>query len=489
MTHDLHALLQRPAGELAGLVRSGAVSALELTTAALERIEAIDPQINAFTDVDAERALAAAAAVAPGDERPLAGVPTAIKNNRAVEGLPVRVGARITEPLVAQYDHHTTMRLRRAGAILVGTTAMPEWGLLPTTEPRHREPTRNPWDLSRTPGGSSGGAAAAVAAGILPFAHGNDGGGSIRIPAACTGLVGLKAQRGRVSQGPETGDNYIVVDGALTRTVADSALTLDALAGPELGDATWAPPHSETYLEALERPVRRLRVGLRLDPQLAGVTVAPEYLAAVHEVAGWLADLGHEVVEAPAQLPLPGEAVADLMLDLFTDMGSTQQRVLGGAGKALGGGEGPVTQDDLDPLGWAVAERAAARNATDAWQTKFMVDGLSRMIIGAFSAYDVVLSPALVQAPLPIGTLHAGLEDPLSAFTVAQHFMSFSPVANLTGLPAIALPTHEHAGLPVGVEIMGRACEEHTLLQLALQLELQLGWQERRAPLAQDAAR
>ncbi len=489
MSNDLHALLQRPAGELAALVRAGEVTATELTTAALERIDAVDPQINAFTDVDADRALAAAADIGAGDERPLAGVPTAIKNNRAVDGLPVRVGARITEPLVAQYDHHTTMRLRRAGAILVGTTAMPEWGLLPTTEPRHREPTRNPWDLSRTPGGSSGGAAAAVAAGILPFAHGNDGGGSIRIPAACTGLVGLKAQRGRVSQGPETGDNYIVVDGTLTRTVADAALTLDALAGPELGDATWAPPHTEPYVDALARPLDRLRVGLRTDPQLDGVSVAPEHLSAVHEVAGWLSDLGHEVVEEPVGLPVPGQAVADLMLDLFTDMGSTQQRVLGGAGKALGGGEGPVTQEDLDPLGWAVAQRAAARNATDAWQTKFMVDGLSRMIIGAFSPYDVILSPALVQPPLPIGTLHAGLGEPLSAFDVAQQFMAFSPVANLTGLPAIALPTHEHGGLPVGVEIMGRACSEHTLLQLALQLEVQIGWQERRSPLARSAAR
>ncbi len=371
----------------------------------------------------------------------------------------MRVGARITEPLVAQYDHHTTMRLRRAGAILVGTTAMPEWGLLPTTEPRHREPTRNPWDLNRTPGGSSGGAAAAVAAGILPFAHGNDGGGSIRIPAACTGLVGLKAQRGRVSQGPETGDNYIVVDGTLTRTVADAALTLDALAGPELGDATWAPPHTEAYVDALQRPLRPLRVGLRLDPQLDGVQVAPEHLAPCTRLqAGWPSS-ATRWCRSPFHCPCRrGDRRADARsLHRYGEHPAARARWRREGTRGWGGaGHG----GDLDPLGWAVAQRAGARNATDAWQTKFMVDGLSRMLTGAFSAYDVLLSPALVQPPLPIGTLHAGLDSPLSAFDVAQH-SSRSRQSPTHRSASDRAPTHEHAGLPVGVELMGRACEEH----------------------------
>ncbi|MEH3052886.1 MAG: amidase [Patulibacter minatonensis] len=484
-----HSLLQRSATELAALVRAGEVSATELATAALERIEAVDPRINAFTDVDAEGALQAAAAIGPGDDRPLAGVPIAVKNNRAVLGLPVRVGARITDAIVAQYDHHTTARLRRAGAVIVGTTALPEWGLLPTTEPMHREPTRNPWDLNRTAGGSSGGAAAAVAAGVLPIAHGNDGGGSIRIPAACTGLVGLKPQRGRVSQGPETGDNYLVVDGALTRTTADAALALDVLAGPELGDATWAPPHHETYTQALAGELRPLRIGVLRDPGLDGVVVEAAQLHALDQTLALLQTLGHEVVEPDVALPVPGRVLGDLMVDLFTDMASIQMRVLGGTGKALSGGEGPVTADDLDPLGWAVAKRAGGRNATDAWQTKFMADGLSRLVVATFSAYDVILTPTLVTPPVAIGEITAGLADPLSVFERAERFMAFSPVANITGLPAISLPTHVVDGLPVGVQAVGRACEEHVLLQLSAQLEAQLQWAEHRSPIAAEVAR
>ncbi len=489
LVRDLHDLLQRPAGELARLVREGEVTATELTQAALERIEAIEPQINAFTDVDAEGALAAAAQVQAGDARLLAGVPIAIKNNRAVLGLPVRSGGRITNTLIAPYDHATTARIRGAGAIIVGTTALPEWGLLPTTEPLHREPTRNPWDLSRTAGGSSGGAAAAVAAGVIPIAHGNDGGGSIRIPAACTGLVGLKPQRGRVSQGPETGENYLVVDGGLARTTADAALILDVLAGPEFGDASWAPPHTESYGDAIGRALKPLRIGVLREPSLDGVTVDAASSQALDETLVRLAALGHEIVEAEIQFPVPGRFLSDLFVDLFTDMASVQHRVLAGAGKASAGGEGPVLQEDLDPLGWAVMQRAAARNATDAWQTKFTADGIARLILGTFAPYDIVLTPALAGPPALIGAIHAGLDDPIAAFERAEQWMPFSPVANLCGNPAISLPTHEIDGLPVGVQAIGRPCEEHVLLQLSAQLEAELRWDERRAPLATGAPR
>jgi amidase len=486
---DLHDLLQRPAGDLAQLVRDGEVTATELTQAALERIEATESSINAFTDIDAEGALAAAAAIGPGDARLLAGVPIAMKNNRAVIGLPVRSGARITDAIVASYDHATTARIRESGAVIVGNTALPEWGLLPTTEPLHREPTRNPWDLSRTAGGSSGGAAAAVAAGVLPIAHGNDGGGSIRIPAACTGLVGLKPQRGRVSQGPETGENYLVVDGGLARTTADAALILDALAGPVFSDATWAPPHTESYVEALNRELKPLRIGVLRDPGLDGVTVGANELQALEETLALLAGLGHEIVEPDLAMPVPGAFLNDLFVDLFTDMASIQMRVLGTAGKAMAGGEGPVTEADLDGLGWAVSQRAGARNATDAWQAKFSADGIARLILGTFAPYDVVLTPALAGPPVEIGTISAGLERPLEAFERAARWIPFSPIANLCGNPAISLPTHQIGGLPVAVQAVGRPCEEHVLLQLAAQLEAELHWETRRSPLATGAPR
>ena len=203
--------------------------------------------------VDAERALATAGEIGPGDERPFAGVPIAIKNNRAVEGLRLTNGCSLMAEYVADYDHNVTRRLRAAGFVIVGTTTLPEYGILPVSEARMFGPTRNPWDLERTPGGSSGGAAAAVASGMVPVAHGNDGGGSIRIPAACCGLVGLKPARGRISLAPELGDSPIEIDGVLTRTVADTAAILDVLAGYEPGDATWAPPPAEPFAAAARR--------------------------------------------------------------------------------------------------------------------------------------------------------------------------------------------------------------------------------------------
>ena len=235
-------LLLRSATELAALVRSGDVSARELVEASLRRIDELQPTLNAFTHVAHESALAAADAVAPGDPRPFAGVPIAIKDNRAVNGMPLTMGSDLFADFVPGRDAYLVRRLREAGFVIVGKTSMPEMGILPTTEPRRFGPARNPWDPERTPGGSSGGAAAAVAAGMVPVAHGNDGGGSIRIPAACCGLVGLKPARGRVSVGPDGGHSFLVCDGVLTRTVARHRPVLDVLGRLELGDATWAPP-------------------------------------------------------------------------------------------------------------------------------------------------------------------------------------------------------------------------------------------------------
>src|SRR5438132_10522473 len=242
----------RPASELAGLVRAGDVSARELVQCSLDRIEQLDPTLNAFVQVDADRALARADEIAPGDQRPFAGVPIAIKNNRPVQGMRLTYGCALMAAYTSDYDHSVTRRLRGAGFVIVGTTTLPEYGILPTSEARLFGPTRNPWDLERTPGGSSGGAAAAVAAGIVPVAHGNDGGGSIRIPAACCGLVGLKPARGRVSVAPELGDSSLGIDGMLTRAVADPAAILDVRAGQGLGDATWAPPPSRPFAQAAQ---------------------------------------------------------------------------------------------------------------------------------------------------------------------------------------------------------------------------------------------
>src|SRR5215212_2323768 len=219
-------LMFTPVGDLGARVRGGELSARELVQASLDRIAALDGELNAFIELDAERALAAADRIEPGDERPFAGVPIAIKGNVPVEGLCMNFASKFLQGHRPGHSAYLVRRLRDAGFVVVGTTNLPEFGILPTTEPRHTGATRNPWNLSRTPGGSSGGSAAAVAAGMVPIAHGNDGGGSIRIPAACTGLVGLKTSRGRISRGPDMGDSFLACDGVLSRTVGETALLL-----------------------------------------------------------------------------------------------------------------------------------------------------------------------------------------------------------------------------------------------------------------------
>ena len=247
-------LLFRPVTELADSIRTGEISARELVQASLDRIEEVEPKVNAFVDVFDEEALAEAAAIGPDDPRPFAGVPIAIKNNRGDRGQAADDRHRVHRRLRSRHRTTTSSAASsRPGFVIVGSTTLPEWGILPTSEARRFGPTGNPWDLDRTPGGSSGGSAAAVAAGMVPIAHGNDGGGSTRIPAACCGLVGLKPQRARISMAPEVGFNFLAQDGVLTRTVAETAQLLDILAGYELGDTAWAPPPGGAVRRRRER--------------------------------------------------------------------------------------------------------------------------------------------------------------------------------------------------------------------------------------------
>ena len=287
-------LLVRPAVELAELLRSGRIHACELVEAALLRLEEQEGRINAFSFVDAEKALAEAETISADDPRPFAGVPIAIKDGTPQRGKPMRIGSSLFKDHVPDHDSASVRRLEDAGFVPVGRTTMPEFGILPTTEPRLGGPTSNPWDTSLTPGGSSGGSAAAVAAGVVPLAHGSDGGGSLRIPAACCGLVGLKASRGRVSFSPDRGDDPLVTEGVLTRTVADTAALLDVLAGYEMGDATWAPPPSRPFGEAVRTSPEGLQVGLLLEPPVPAV-LHPTCARGAENAARLLEDLGYNI--------------------------------------------------------------------------------------------------------------------------------------------------------------------------------------------------
>jgi amidase len=471
-------LMFRPARELASMVRSGEVSARELVESSLARIEELNPSLNAFVDVDAERALAGAEEIAPGDERPFAGVPIAIKNNRAVKGLRLTYGCSLMAENLCDYDHNITRRLKQAGFVIVGTTTLPEYGILPTSEARIFGPTRNPWDLERTPGGSSGGSAAAVAAGMVPVAHGNDGGGSIRIPAACCGLVGLKPSRGRISAAPELGDSSLGIDGVLTRTVGDTAAILDVLAGYEPGDATWAPPPSEPFAEAATRKPGRLRIAASSLPPTPDAVVDPICARAVAEAAEELRSLGHEVEEVTPPWQIEG------LSELFGAVFSTHI-ALSIAYSGMVAGREP-TAEDMEPMSWAIFSMVKKLGAVEGMAATVRLQSLTRRLVAFLEPYDALLTPALAERPLPLGTLDTAAPEPMSTFRRSGLFTPFTPILNASGQPGISLPLFQgEDGLPLGVQIVGRPAGEAALLALAAQLEEARPWAERRAPVSQ----
>ncbi len=477
----MHDLLYRPVSELAALVRSGEITARELVSASLERIEALDGQVNAFVHVDADGALAAADAIGPGDGRPFAGVPIAIKDNQPVEGMGITFCADLFGDFAAPYDAAFVRRLRDAGFVIVGKTALPEYGILPSTESRRNGPTRNPWDLSRTPGGSSGGAGAAVAAGMLPIAHGNDGGGSIRIPAACCGLVGLKPARGRVSMAPSLGESFLATDGVLSRTVAETAQLLDLLAGPEPGDASWAPPPAEPFAVAASREPGRMRIGVTMTSPLPDGTVDPIAEAATRDAAALLEQLGHEVEEiASPPWQVPG------VFELFSaGFGPAVASTIVLA-SVLAGRE-PVA-DDMEQLSWYLWERAGKLGSAHYLAAVGQLQGLARMFVTGTAAYDAVLTPSLALRPRPIGELNGDNDDPAATFKRSGHFTPFTAIANVTGQPAISLPfAHGDDGVPVGVQLVGRPAQEGPLLALSAQIEAARPWADRRAEVAAAA--
>jgi amidase len=470
-------LMFRPADELAGLVRTGELSALELVEVALERVAALDPRINAFVDVDRDAARRDAAAIAAGDERPFAGVPIAIKNNRAIAGRRLTLGAALMGDHRPRHDHNVTRRLRAAGFVIIGTTALPEWGILPVTEGRRQGPTRNPWDGTRTPGGSSGGSAAAVAAGMVALAHGNDGGGSLRIPAACCGLVGLKPQRGRISLAPEAGEQFLVQDGVLTRTVRETALLLDVLAGPEPGDASWAPPPAASFARSAAVAPERLRIGFTTLMPLAEAELHPACERAARDAAALLGSLGHDVEDVAPPWQRPG------LLELFTQaFGPAICSSIAAAGMLAGREPRP---EDMEPLSWHLWQTSTRIDAVQAELARGGLQAFARSVTRWALAYDALLTPALAQPPLPIGTLDPCGPDPAGTFERSGHFTPYTAISNVTGSPAISLPLYRREdGLPLGVQLIGRPAQEGALLALAAQLEAAAPWTDRRPAFA-----
>jgi len=472
--------LWQSASEQARMVREGEVSSRELVEASLDAIERVDGELNAWVHVARDEALAAADQVKEGDERPLAGVPIAIKDLQVpVAGMPMTFGSAAMRGYVPDEDGNVARRLKRAGAIVVGKTNTPELGIPPVTEPHANGVTRNPWDTGRTPGGSSGGSAAAVASGTVAFAHGNDGGGSIRIPAACCGLVGLKPSRGRVSMQPlwTEGGLGLSVEGCLTRTVFDTALGLDILAGYEPGDAFVVPPPSAPFTEAATREPGRLRFAFASEAPI-DAEVDADVQATVREAAELLESLGHSVEENAPEID------ADAYSENFIRVWIAGT---GGDIHELGLIRGkPVELNEVEPLTRQMAEVANGISASDYLSSLDYLRRVTREVVGFWSSYDVVMTPTLTRPAIAIGELDpAADEEPITQLMNSADWVPFTPIWNVTGQPAISLPLGQSgAGLPIGVQFVGAPAAEETLISLAAQLEQERPWAARRPGVA-----
>jgi amidase len=462
--HDLTALEQGAA------VRSGEVSPIELVEHYLSRVERLSATVGAFVTVTDElaRRQAKLAGAGVGDaSSPLYGVPTAVKDLNATAGVVTEFGSATMAGNIPDVSDEVVLRMEAAGLVSLGKTSTPEFGSPCYTEPDNAPPARTPWDLERMAGGSSGGAAAAVAAGLVPVAQASDGGGSIRIPASCCGLFGLKPSRGRVSSGPMYSDPVgLGTAGPLARTVRDAAALLDVLAGPAVGDPFWAPPHSESFLASCDVEPGRLRVARFVEPVIADAVVHPEVVAAYEDATRLLLSLGHDVEEV--DVPLPPEAVGTF---------ETCWSVLTALSVAP-----PGTEERLRPLTRWLQARGRAVSGPEFGLAVGEVRRIAAGALRALAPYDAVLTPTLAQPPLRIGEIRDDA-DPARDFARQKAFTPWTSAWNLTGMPAVSLPLHMTLeGLPVGVMLAGRPTEEHVLLALSAQIEAAAPWGDRTPP-------
>ncbi|MGD9702924.1 MAG: amidase [Acidimicrobiia bacterium] len=468
----------------ADLVRSGTASAVELVEAAIERIERVNPTINAVIGGRYDRARAEAREV--GRAGPFAGVPLLVKDlGLTMRGEPYHAGARFLKELgyVAPEDSYLAMKFRDAGFITLGRTNTPEWGSTVTTEPLAYGPTRNPWNTDHSCGGSSGGSAAAVAAGLVPIAHGGDGGGSIRIPAGECGLVGLKPSRGRVSHGPAAGETWMgaTIEGVITRSVRDAAAVLDEIDGAMPGDPYTAPPPSRPYAEEVGDEPGRLRIGFLDHPPTAEASGHPDCAAAVHDVARLLESLGH-VVEPnhPAALLDDGfsRAFTEVVAACTAADADFWERTIGR----------PLGEDDLEHDNLALAAWGRSRTAADYLTGVDYLYAWSRRVVSWWEPldgtppFDLLLTPTIAVPPPPIGYL-AGPAAGQHLREVLQYTAQF----NITGQPAISLPlVWNEGGLPIGVQLVAAPWREDVLLRIAAQLETARPWAGRTPPVFAD---
>jgi amidase len=457
----------------AELVRRKEVKSIELVDAAIERLERLNPALNAVITPMYEQARQAAQRVLP--EGRFRGVPFLLKDLVAsYAGVRMTGGSAFLRDFVPDHDSELVLRLKRAGFVIVGKTNTPEFGILPTTEPLLFGATRNPWDLRRSTGGSSGGSAAAVAAGIVPMAHANDGGGSIRIPASCCGIFGLKPTRARNPLGPELGDMMggLVAEHVVSRSVRDSAALLDATAGPDVGDPYWAPPPVRPYAQEVGIDPGRLRIAFSTKAP-TGAKIHPDCVEAVRDAARVCADLGHEVSEGAPEMNGP------LLVQAFTSVWAAGCAA-GIDGFAFLTGRTPKP-DSFEPLTWALYQLGHRTTGSAYLLSQALLQQISRQIARFMETHDIWLTPTLAEPPLPLGSFDATPDNPMRGFYRAVDYVPFTPIANATGQPAMSVPLFwNKEGLPVGTHFFGRFGDEGTLFRLAAQLEAARPWADHR---------
>ena len=459
--------------EVARDIRAKKVSPVEVVDFYLDRIDKIDPKLNAVTwrrDDDVRReAKAAEDALMKGEAKgPFFGVPLPIKDLIFVEGWPITFGSKAFADHVCGFTSTTAQRFLDAGFLFLCRTNTPEFGILPVTENDLWGDTRNPWNTEHTCGGSSGGAGAAVGGGLAPIAHASDGGGSIRIPASCNGLVGLKPSRGRISTGPLLCDvmHGFVSEGVVAHTIEDTAALYDAISAPD--PTAWynAPPFERPLAEEVGADPGRLRVAYLTKPP-TGVPVSPECVAAVERTAALLQDLGHEVFEDAPEFPDTEQAITPFMTVWNT-------------GSAYFGLE---DLSNVEPLTRAMLTRAAEVNSADYVRSLAGLHIITRQIMQAwFDRFDLLLTPTLAVEPPKVRALFEGADDnPMAPLMHAADMAAFTPLFNATGQPAISLPLHmSEAGLPVGVQLVGKPFAEADLIRVGAQLEKAAPWRGRR---------
>ncbi len=467
---------------MAELVGSGEASPSELVEAAIERVEQVNGELNAVIHPLFDEAREAAKGEIP--DGPFKGVPFLLKDlGAAFAGQPLHMGMQVLKDadFKAPMDTYLAQRFRDAGLITIGKTNTPELGILPTTEPVAYGASKNPWDTTRSPGGSSGGAGAAVASGMVPMAHANDGGGSIRIPASNNGLVGLKPTRQRISEGPLVGDNLsgLTCELVVSRSVRDTARILDAVEGPAPGDPYVAPEPLRPYVEELTDESTGLRVGLMTAPAVES-EVAAECVAAAEETAKLLESLGHKLTgSSPMDVLGSGDAGVDIQDSFLTRWAAGQAAGLDQIGMLLGR---ELTGEDVEPLTWTLAAIGRERDSARYLRDVALHQGISRAIAGWFEAgHDLLLTPTMAEVAPKLGEIDDTLtDDPMDAFHRSFPSGAFTALFNVTGQPAISLPLHwSSEDVPVGVQLVAPFGREDLLIRVAAQLERAQPWADR----------